>query len=119
MKSLDFQRIKHVYLAAGYTDMRKGIDGLASIVQTQMNLDPFDSSLFLFCGRKASVIKGLLWEGDGFILLNKRLNSGKFQWPRTPEEVVQLTDQQLRWLLEGLNIYQKKAIVQTSPKRVI
>ena len=65
----------NVYLVTGYTDMRKGIDGLAAIVQGKLMLNPFDKSLFLFCGRNRSKMKGLLWEGDGFLLLYKRLVS--------------------------------------------
>lgn len=80
----------NVYLAPGYTDLRRGIDGLASIVRFQFELDPYDkNTLFLFCGRKNSRIKALLWEGDGFLLMYKRLDNGSFrcqgqqmkQWP--------------------------------------
>ena len=62
-----------VYLVTGYTDLRRSIDGLAAIVQGQLRLDPFCKGLFLFCGRRCDRIKGLLWEGDGF-LLYKRLD---------------------------------------------
>ena len=55
-----------VYLITGYTDMRKSIDGLAMIIQSNLSLDPFNKSLFLFCGKRCDRIKGLLWEGDGF-----------------------------------------------------
>ena len=65
-----------VYLVTGYTDLRRGIDGLATIIQAQLNLDPFSKALFLFCGRRCDRIKGLLWEGDGFLLLYKRLDNG-------------------------------------------
>ena len=71
-----------VYLVTGYTDLRRSIDGLAAIVQGQLRLDPFCKGLFLFCGRRCDRIKGLLWEGDGFLLLYKRLDNGRFQWPR-------------------------------------
>ena len=98
-----------VYLAVGYTDLRRGIDGLAGIVQEQFELDPFTETLFLFCGRRRDRIKGLLWEESGFVLLYKRLESGSFQWPRTGEEARQLTAQQYRWLMEGLSIEQPKA----------
>lgn len=98
-----------VYIATGYTDLRRGIDGLAAIVQGQFQLDPFENALFLFCGRRRDRIKGLLWEGNGFLLLYKRLESGTFQWPRTGEEARRLTAQQYRWLMEGLNIEQPKA----------
>jgi len=60
-----------VYIACGYSDLRRGIDGFASIIQKQYKLDPFKPGiLFLFCGRKSDRIKGLLWEGDGFLLLS-------------------------------------------------
>lgn len=98
-----------VYIALGYTDLRRGIDGLAAIVQERFELDPFTNTLFLFCGRRKDRIKGLLWEGNGFLLLYKRLEAGSFQWPRTGEEALQLTPQQYRWLMEGLSIDQPKA----------
>ena len=98
-----------VYIALGYTDLRRGIDGLAAIVQESFALDPFSNTLFLFCGRRKDRIKGLRREGNGFLLLYKRLETGSFQWPRTGEEARQLTPQQYRWLMEGLSIDQPKA----------
>ena len=80
-----------VYLVTGYTDLRRGIDGLAGIVQGNLSLDPFSRSLFLFCGRRRDRIKGLLWEGDGFLLLYKRLDNGSFRRPRTETEAKLLT----------------------------
>ena len=60
---------RKVYIAAGYTDLRRGIDGLASIVKFNFQLDPYEKDiLFLFCGRRSDRIKGLVWEGDGFLL---------------------------------------------------
>ena len=78
----DFTGADRVYIACGYTDLRCGIDGLASLVQQQFQLDPFTNTLFLFFGRRRDRIKGLYWEGNGFVLLHKRLESGNFQWPR-------------------------------------
>ena len=63
----DFKCGCPVYLACGYTDLRRGIDGLAGLVQTRFRLDPFQNALFLFCGRRKDRIKGLYWEGDGFV----------------------------------------------------
>lgn len=105
----DFTGADKVYIACGYTDLRRGIDGLASIVQTQFKLDPFTNTLFLFCGRRKDRIKALYWEGNGFVLLYKRLEEGRFQWPRNEDEAKELTPQQYRWLMEGLKIEQPKA----------
>ena len=105
----DFKGADHVYIACGYTDLRRGIDGLASLVEQQFQLDPFSNTLFLFCGRRRDRIKGLYWEGNGFILLYKRLESGSFQWPRNRAEARELSGQQYRWLMEGLSVEQPKA----------
>ena len=106
----DFTGADRIYIACGYTDLRKGIDGLATLVQQQFRLDPFTNILFLFCGRKKDRIKGLYWEGNGFVLVYKRLEEGVYQWPRSAAEVKELTRQQYRWLMEGLlQIEQPKA----------
>jgi len=106
----------HVIIACGYTDMRRGIDGLAAIVQQTFQLDPCSRSLFLFCGRKSDRIKALYYEGDGFLLMYKRLeNGGRFQWPRREPEARAITERQLRWLLEGLSVDQPKALRETGP----
>ena len=105
----DFTGADQVYVACGYTDLRKGIDGLATLVQQSFRLDPFTNTLFLFCGRSRDRIKGLYWEGDGFVLVYKRLEQGVYQWPRTAQEVKAITSQQYRWLMEGLKIEQPKA----------
>ena len=105
----DFTGADKVFIACGYTDLRRGIDGLASIVQQQFSLDPFTNTLFLFCGRRRDRLKALYWENDGFILLYKRLEQGKYQGPRSEQEAKLLTPQQYRWLMEGLKVEQPKA----------
>lgn len=96
--------VKKVFIACGYTDLRKGIDGLAQIVGTTFDLNPFQKgTLFLFCGKRCDRIKGLLWEGTGFLLLYKRLEAGSFSWPRSRQEAVQLTRRQYSMLMAGLN----------------
>lgn len=97
--------------------MRKQIDGLAALVQTSFKLGPFSNSVFLFCGRNTRILKALYWEGDGFVLLYKRLENGKFKWPRNEQEAKEITPQQFRWLLEGLTIIQQK-IIQKSNARI-
>lgn len=107
----DASEFSHVYLACGYTDLRRGIDGLVALVKYSFNLDPCEKgSIFLFCGRRTDRIKALVYEGDGFLLLYKRLADGHFQWPRTKDEVRPLSQQQYRWLMEGLCIEQRKVI---------
>ena len=92
---------EHVFLACGHTDMRKSIDGLAAIVQQNFKLNPFSQDVFMFCGRRKDRIKALFWDGDGFSLLYKRLDNGKFRWPKSKNEVITISEQQLRWLMEG------------------
>ncbi len=105
----DFTGADKVYIACGYTDLRRGIDGLASMVQEAFDLDPFTNTLFLFCGRRRDRINALYREGDGFVFLYKRLESGSFRCPRTETEAWTLTPQQYCWLMEGLSIDQPKA----------
>ena len=99
-----------VYIVTGYTDMRKGIDGLAQIVEGSVGKDVYSKAVYLFCGRSNTKMKALVWDGDGFLLLYKRLDNGRYRWPRTECEAKQLTSQQLRWLMDGLEIEQKSAI---------
>lgn len=105
----DIREAKEIYIVCGYTDMRMGIDGLAQIIQGRYRMDPFGPKLFLFCGKRSDRFKALLWEGDGFVLLYKRFEGGRVQWPRSSHEARQLSWQQLRWLLEGLSIDQPRA----------
>ena len=73
---------KQIYIVCGYTDLRSGIDTLVSIINSKTGNPPYlPDTLYLFCGRKADRIKGLVWEQDGFLLLYKRLENGKFVWP--------------------------------------
>lgn len=102
---------RKVYIAASYTDLRRGIDGLASIVKFNFQLDPYEKDiLFLFCRRRSDRIKGHIGEGDGFLLLYKRLELGGFSWPCTKEEALEITLEQYRALLHGLEIVSRHPI---------
>ena len=113
---IDLSSIKKYYIACGYTDLRRGIDGLAQIVTLQYGYEINENSLFLFCGRRTDRIKALWFSGDGFVLLYKRLNNGHFQWPRSKDEMKLLTPQSFRWLMEGLSVEQKKVIKKVRNK---
>lgn len=107
----DGRGFKKIYLATGYTDLRRGIEGLAGIIRFQFELDPYDrNTLFLFCGRRCDRIKALLWEGDGFLLMDKRLDSGAFNWPRSKAEAVTISEDPFQMLIQGLEIIAKHPI---------
>jgi len=92
-----------VWLACGATDMRKGFDGLAALVQLSLKEDPFSGQLFVFRGRRGDRVKILWWDGDGVCLFAKRLERGRFVWPRAADGTVYLTHAQLSMLLEGID----------------
>jgi transposase len=92
-----------VWLAAGETDLRKGFDGLAALVQVQLAEDPFSGQLYVFRGRRGDRLKILWWSGDGMCLFAKRLERGKFVWPQATSGTVSLTGAQLSMLLEGID----------------
>ena len=94
-----------IYVVCGYTDLRYGIDSLAAIIEQKYRMELFvPNTLFLFCGHSASKIKGLLWEGDGYLMLYKRVECGRFSWPRNSDELAQLSPEQFRWLMMGFSI---------------
>ena len=97
-----------VWIVAGHTDMRKGFDGLAALVQTALAENPFKGHVFVFRGRRGDIIKVLWFDGQGLMLLAKRLERGRFVWPSTaPREgadrSVTITPAQLGYLLEGID----------------
>ncbi len=92
-----------VWLATGHTDMRKGFDGLALLVQETLKHDPHSGHLFVFRGKRGDLVKVLYWDGQGFCLFAKRLEKGRFVWPITKEGSVTLTPAQLSMLLEGID----------------
>ena len=106
----DISVADEIYIVCGYTDMRRSIDGLCAIVQDRLHMDPRQRALYLFCGKRYDRLKVLLWEGDGFLLLYKRMEAQRrFHWPRNSEEVRALTWQQFGWLMSGLEIERPKA----------
>lgn len=115
-KDASFENFAGVYVVCGYTDLRLGMDSLAAIIETKYHLSVFvPNTLFLFCGRRASRIKGLVWEGDGFLLFTKRVDDGYFSWPRNSTEARALSSNQFSWLLKGFSI--DPVIRDTTPQR--
>ena len=92
-----------VWIVAGHTDMRKGFDGLAALVQTALAENPFCGHVFVFRGRRGDILKVLWFDGQGLMLLAKRLERGRFVWPQATSGSVSLTPAQLSMLLEGID----------------
>ena len=94
---------KRIYLACGATDMRNHIDGLAAVVQNRFNLTPASDAIFVFCNWSRNRLKILEWDGDGFWLHYKRLEHGKFPWPKESgdEKTMTLSPLELEYLLGG------------------
>jgi len=110
-----------VYLACGNTDLRKSIDGLAALVGHSFDLDPFAGSLFVFCNRGRDKLKILYWDHNGFWLYYRRLERGRFRWPKQSEDGAPLavTRRQLQWLLDGLSLEQRQAHRSVSASVVV
>ena len=106
----DISGVDAIFIVTGYTDMRKSIDGLYAIIQNKFPETESSNALYLFCGRRCDRIKALLWEGDGFLLMYKRLDNGAFRWPRSADEAMAITDDQYRMLMQGLEIVARHPI---------
>jgi transposase len=92
-----------IWIAAGVTDLRRGFTGLSAAVQLVLDLDPFAGHVFVFRGRRGDLVKLLWWDGDGLCLFSKRLERGRFIWPKAESGTVSLTRAQLSMLLEGID----------------
>jgi len=112
---IDLTQVK-IYLRPGKTDMRKAINGLTVIVQEVMKHDPFNGSVFIFCNGERSLIKAVYWDKTGFWLSQKRLEKNKFPWPQDKAEARELTVDELKMLLAGIDFF--KAHKELFYKRV-
>jgi transposase len=92
-----------IWIVAGVTDMRRGFDGLSGQVQTVLQQQPFSGHVFVFRGRRGDIVKLLWWDGDGLCLFAKRLERGRFIWPKAENGTVHLSRAQLSMLLEGID----------------
>ena len=92
-----------IWIVAGVTDLRRGFIGLSAMVQTTLKENPFSGQVFIFRGRRGDLIKLLWYDGDGLCLFAKRLERGRFIWPKVDAGTVSLTPAQLSMLLEGID----------------
>ena len=105
MITLDVREAR-VFVRPGPTDMRKQINGLAVVAEQQMDRDPFESALFLFCNRQRRILKALYWDRNGFCLWQKRLEKHRFPWPAGAAEAHREIDtERLKLLLQGIDFW--------------
>lgn len=94
-----------IYLCQDPVDFRKGINGLSVLVESTLSFDPFSRNLFCFVNKRRNQIKVLYWQRTGFCLWLKRLEEERFQWPfHLQGPTVELSEDQFRWLLDGLDL---------------
>lgn len=93
-----------VFLAPGSTDMRKAINGLSILVEASLDLNPFSGHLFVFCNRRRNMIKVLYYDRNGFCLWHKRLEKHRFKWPADEKQVMTISQRQLAFILDGLDL---------------
>ena len=109
---INFPPTVRIFLASSPADMRRGFDGLSAQVQTVLEQQPFSGHVFVFRGRRGDIVKLLWFDGDGLCLLAKRLERGRFIWPRATGGTVSLSRAQLSMLLEGIDW---RAPLRTTP----
>jgi transposase len=98
-------RDKRIFVRLGFTDMRKQINGLCAIIQELRSEGPFDGSYYVFCGKTRRVVKILYWDANGFCLWQKRLERDSFPWPKAGDDLDEVTRQNIRLLLRGIDVW--------------
>jgi len=101
---VEWEKVR-VFVRPGATDLRKQINGLAAMAQTVMGGDPLSGHLYLFSNQQRRLLKALYWDRNGFCLWQKRLERDKFPWPRTEEAAREISVEQLRMLLSGIDFW--------------
>jgi transposase len=101
---LDLSKVR-IFIRPGTTDLRKASNGLSVMVQEEMKQDPFSGSVYVFCNRDRKLLKAVYWEKTGFWLSQKRLEEEKYPWPDTAEAARELSGEELRMLLGGIDFF--------------
>ena len=102
--TIDLSKVR-IFIRPGYTDLRKAVNGLSVIIEEQMEGEALSGNVYLFCNRERKLLKAVYWEHNGFWLSQKRLEKDKFPWPQTGEEVRELSADELRMLLSGIDFF--------------
>ena len=102
--TIDLDKVR-IFLRPGTTDLRKAVNGLSVIVQETMKEDPFSGSVYLFCNCDRKLLKVIYWDKTGFWLSQKRLEKEKYPWPQDEKAARELTAEELRMLLEGIDFF--------------
>jgi transposase len=95
---------RRYFIYRGKTDMRKSFDGLAGLVRERFFREPLSGEVFVFISGRKNQIRLLLWEGDGFALYSKRLEKGTFEIPSAEKDQVEITSEQLLFILKGIKL---------------
>lgn len=103
------------YIKPGYTDLRKGAVKLSVIVQDEMELNPFTKAVFMFCSKNRKTIKAILWDGNGWLEIAKRLDyRSTFSWPKTEEASRSICLEDVKYILSGADIFRSFPRLSTS-----
>lgn len=104
-----------IYLHTDFVDFRKSINGLLTIIESELALSAFTGALFVFCNKKQDKLKLLYWDKSGFALWYKRLEKQRFKWPKCDElKHAKLSEQQLTWLLGGYDVVGHRSLNYTA-----
>lgn len=117
MRLSDTAQVK-VYICTAPMDMRKGFDGLASVVEPLFKRDPLSGHWFVFRNRKGDRLKTLVWDGSGLVLYYKRLDHGTFHWPSLQQGVITLTPSELNLLIDGMDWRRLVQITREKPLQI-
>ena len=116
----EINSFRQIYIKCGRTDLRKGIDGLASLVYEEFGMNPFQEDvLFLFCETRQDRFKGLVWEGTGFVLLYKRIEAGHVKWPKDTDDLASISTDDFRKLLSGMTILERGSVHSISCTKIV
>lgn len=107
-----------ILVARDPVDFRKGIDGLAAVCEVHLREEPLNGTLFVFVNRRRTGMKALVWTHGGFLLLHKKLETGRFRWPRSDDNRVMLTPAELAALMEGIDLTNARRLRRWNPQGV-